>query len=294
MYQDYSREALIQLVEHQQRLLEHRSEPFFTCPPTILCPKDISKADCFLDMFSKTLKAAKDFEKEIDISAWLSKKDYYNISDADLFYHLSFADYPAFDKAANDILSPYINKANTDNDNESYANILNFFDTCLVQNFIGESVITLLLANIKKLKNGKERAFFEKHLRDSIIRSQEHHIFVKVNQNNHDILNLKQHPESLTFFNFTRNIINGFIEDFRSSSIRNRNEIMDAVVKTGVFDNDILEAYHHKNTLMEGRAIRTFKERIFLRNSEENENTVCFDNALIQRLELITRDTRPQ
>lgn len=292
MYKNYSKEALIELVQHQQKLLDYKSEPFLTRPPTILCQQDISKADCFLDMFSKTLKAAKDFEKEIDISAWLSKKDYYNISDADLFYHLASANHPAFDKAANNILLPYINKANTDN--ESYADILDFFDTCLAQNFIGESVITLLLANIKQLKNRKECAFFEKHLRDSIIRSPHHHIFVKVNQNNHDILNLKQHPESLAFFNFTRNIINGFIEDFRSSSIRNRNEIMDAVVKTGVFDNDILEAYHHKNTLMEGRAIRTFKERIFLRNSEENENTICFDNALIQRLELITRDQRAQ
>ena len=292
MYQDYSREALIQLVEHQQRLLEHRSEPFFTCPPTILCPKDISKADCFLDMFSKTLKASKDFEKEVDIDACLSKKDYYNISDADLFYHLSFANYPAFDKAANDILSPYINKANTDN--KSYEDILHFFDTCLAQTFISESVITLLLANIKKLKNGKERAFFEKYLRDSVIKSPHHHIFVKVNQNNHDILNLKQHPESLAFFNFTRNIIDGFISDFRASSISKLNDIIHTVVNTGVFDNDILDAYNHKNTLMEGRTIKTFKERISLRNSEENENTICFDNALIQRLELITRDTRPQ
>lgn len=292
MYKNYSREALIELVQHQQKLLDYKSEPFLTRPPTILCQQDISKADCFLDMFSKTLKAAKDFEKEIDISAWLSKKDYYNISDADLFYHLASANHPAFDKAANNILLPYINKANTDN--ESYADILDFFDTCLAQNFIGESVITLLLANIKQLKNRKECAFFEKHLRDSIIRSPHHYIFVKVNQNNHDILNLKQHPESLVFFNFTRNIINGFIEDFRRSSIRNRNDIIDAVVKTGVFDDDIFNAYHHKNTLMDGKVISTFKKSLSLRNNPNDENIIALDSALLERLELITRDQRAQ
>ncbi|MDI6976000.1 hypothetical protein [Serratia sp. Se-RSBMAAmG] len=294
MYQNYSREALIELVQHQQRLLEHRSEPFFTCPPTILCPKDMSKSKYFLELFSETLKAAKDFEKEIDISAWLSKKEYYNISEADLFYHLAFTHYPAFDKAANTIFSPYINHANADN--QSYTEILHFLDACikLFSKKINEHVIELLLFNIKKIKNSKERHFFEKYLRDSIISSSNYYIFININKTNPDILNLKEHPESLVFFNFTRSIIEGFIGDLSESSIRKLNDIIHAVVNTGVFDNDIIDAYHHKNTLMEGRVIRTFKERISLRNSQENENTVCFDNALIQRLELITRDTCPQ
>lgn len=292
MYQDYSREALIELVQHQQRLLELRSEPFFTCPPTILCPKDISKADCFLDMFSKTLKAAKDFDKEIDISAWMSKKEYYHISDADFFHHLAFANQPDFDNAAHRIFSYYIFKANSDG--RSYAEILYFIDKCLTHDFTTEHVVTLLLDNIKQIHNMEENIFFRKYIRDSIISSSNHHIFININKNNPDLLNLKEHPESLVFFNFTRNIIDGFISDFRESSIRKLNDIIHAVVNTGVFDNDIIDAYYHKNTLMEGRAIKTFKERISLRNSQENENTVCFDNALIQRLELITRDTRPQ
>lgn len=287
MYQNYSREALIELVEHQQRLLDHRSEPFFTCPPTILCPQDMSKASHFLDLFSKTLKAAKEFDKEIDISAWLSKKEHYNVSDANFFYHLAFNNHSAFNKAANDIFTPYINKANADN--KSYSDILHFFDTCLEQIRITESVVSRLLDNIKKISNHKERYFFEKYIRDSIISSPNHSTFININKNNPDILNLKEHPESLAFFNFTRNMIDGLI----TSRMCDTSGIINAVVNTGVFDNDIFDAYNHKNTLMEGKAISTFRDRLCFMSNIDNGNTYHFDNVLLERLEIITRDTRP-
>lgn len=292
MYQNYSREALIELVEHQQKLLDHRSEPFFTCPPTILCPQDMSKASHFLELFTKTLKAAKEFDKKVDISAWLSKKEHYNISDADLFFHLASANNIDADIFINQIFSYYIEKANADD--RSFADILCFVDTCLNQHFIPEAVVSLLLNNIKLLYNIKENIFLKKYIRDSIISSPNHSTFININKNNPDILNLKEHPESLVFFNFTRNIIDGFISDFRESSIRKLNDIIHAVVNTGVFDNDIFDAYNHKNTLMEGKAISTFRDRLCLRNTTDNENTQHFDNVLLERLEIITRDTRPQ
>jgi len=291
MYQNYSREALIELIDHQKKLIDYSSQPFLTKPPIIVCPKDISKASYFIELFANTLKASIAFDKEVDINEWLSKKDYHNISDADFFYHLAFNSHPAFNKAANDIITPYINKANADN--KSYSDILHFCDTCLEQTQINESVVSRLLDNIKKISNHKERDFFEKYLRDSIIKAPDHHIFVKLHQNNHDILNLKKHPESLVFFSFTRQIINGFIDDFRSSSIHNLNEIIKAVVKTGVFDKDIFDAYHHKNTLMEGTAINVFKKSLSLRKTIDDENALILDNALLERLELITSNTKP-